>query len=80
MCSRTGGIAYELPTNALYVEDGSRRQRATDDRSGNEGPDVKWLIAVREWWSRTYGDEVQRQRRMVEEDARRLHGKVEWLD
>lgn len=36
--------------------------------------------ALSDWWRRTYGDSITRQRHAVEEDARRLHGKVLWDD
>lgn len=41
---------------------------------------MKWLRALADWFRRTYGDEIARQRHMVEEDARRLNGKVVWND
>lgn len=41
---------------------------------------MRYLRALADWWRRTYGDEVWRQRHAVEEDARRLGGKVIWND
>lgn len=41
---------------------------------------MNWLIAIRDWWRREYGDMLARQRHIVEEDARRLHGRVIWDD
>jgi hypothetical protein len=36
--------------------------------------------AVLDWWRRTYGDEIARERRLIEEDARRFNGTVIWND
>lgn len=33
-----------------------------------------------DWWRRTYGDALARQRHAIEEDARRLNGTVIWND
>lgn len=41
---------------------------------------IRAVSSVREWLRRTYGDAVSRQRHVVEEDARRLNGKVVWND
>lgn len=41
---------------------------------------VGMLKRINAWWRDTYGDSLARQRRAVEEDARRLHGRVIWDD
>ena len=41
---------------------------------------MTWLRSLRAWWQRTYGDELRRQRHMVEEEARALNGFVTWND
>lgn len=41
---------------------------------------MSYLRALIDWWRRTYGDEIRRQRHIVEEDARRLNGVVTWND
>lgn len=41
---------------------------------------VRLITAIRDAHRRWYGDEMRRQRRVVEEDARRLGGTVTWSD
>jgi hypothetical protein len=41
---------------------------------------MNWLRAFLDWLKRTYGDSIARQRHAVEEEARRLRGRVIWED
>lgn len=41
---------------------------------------IRFLKRLHAWWRRSYGDELTRQRHVVEEDARRLRGRVIWDD
>jgi len=41
---------------------------------------MKYLRSLAAWWRRAYGNAIWQQRHAVEEDARRLGGKVFWND